>query len=475
MRNVRLKPSPIKYLGHYWRSTLAEKFSSFKAILAKLNLFKRESCSDAAMRRQLIYTRSFILSFSVIMILLTFYMFVSIQSKTIIIMNPSRTDYDRLYQSHSETLQCICSKSFIPYSDFIEIIPNYHQLCQSDFVLLDWYDKLAIGSEYDRELFFTTWARHAALYFGQLSGFCSLASNTFNETYLTFSTKKLVSLTVIPSRVFQLQADSDASSFIRRTHEKFRASFSIIRSTTYVNQFASATGTNVRFDLRNQKLEMIAGVQSIPNPNSPDMIIGGCQCISEAYRCGFYGQFWSDLLNRWHTLTISLTIRCFPMDIALKSTLECWYNQTCLDAVFTEMARYGIPNNISISALSNDLNTRFPINKYMETIVDEMLMENWSNRISYDAYYQSCAPLSCSYKIEERFDSTVVILTILAVYSGLNKALRLLIPALVRIVLFMIERYRRRQNRVSNHTGMTTIRSRFNGMIVIINIYFLKR
>ena len=67
----------------------------------------------------------------------------------------------------------------------------------------------------------------------------------------------------------------------------------------------------------------------------------------------------------------SLYMGCFVIQSVLQSTLECFFNQTCLDAVQAEIIS---PGSINIPILDAN-QTRFLPQTHIETIVDALMIE----------------------------------------------------------------------------------------------------
>jgi hypothetical protein len=144
------------------------------------------------------------------------------------------------------------------------------------------------------------------------------------------------------------------------------------------------------------------------------------------------------------------------MDSVLTSTLECWYDQACLTLIRSAYILNGVTDLIDVLPLDANVVSRFPINTTVSTLVNELLLENWTTTISYENFYKSCAPTSCSYTIEERFDLIYGIVTALSVYSGLIRSLRLISPLAFGLVLIIIQKYRTRK-RVTAQLTTTTV------------------
>jgi hypothetical protein len=166
-----------------------------------------------------------------------------------------------------------------------------------------------------------------------------------------------------------------------------------------------------------------------PNPSDPGSVIGGCLCISDGNLCGFYPYFTTTYSN--HVYLTSLIIKCFPIESVLLSTLECWYDPDCMALLRDYYAWAGVPTLMNISLLVSTIHSRFSINTTIEVLMQALFLENWTLSFSYDQYYITCAPISCTFTIEQQFDLFLFIVTAVAVYGGLNKGLRMLIPLLV--------------------------------------------
>ena len=72
------------------------------------------------------------------------------------------------------------------------------------------------------------------------------------------------------------------------------------------------------------------------------------------------------------------------------------------------------------------------------------MLESWSKNVSYDSYFSQCAPQYCTYSVTERRNIIFLITLSLGLFGGLNLALRLLTPWIIRIIFRMISRQQRK-------------------------------
>ncbi len=113
---------------------------------------------------------------------------------------------------------------------------------------------------------------------------------------------------------------------------------------------------------------------------------------------------------------------CNFINTLMASTLECFFNQTCLETV-------KIARNATISLTALRLNALFPPNTTIRTIVNKMFIESWNKTFNYSAFYHTCHPSSCFYTVTVRKNIGVLIASII---GGLDIALNLLVPQTVR-------------------------------------------
>ncbi|CAF0901316.1 unnamed protein product [Adineta steineri] len=121
---------------------------------------------------------------------------------------------------------------------------------------------------------------------------------------------------------------------------------------------------------------------------------------------------------------------CVPLDSMLQSTLECLYDQTCLDKISDALnsSKPYIP-----SLIAN--RTRFhPINiTKFDNIVKEFFIENWIESVSFESYFNACHTDKCTYTISKRFKFGYISSTVIAFYGGLSVGLTLVIPLVFKI------------------------------------------
>ena len=77
------------------------------------------------------------------------------------------------------------------------------------------------------------------------------------------------------------------------------------------------------------------------------------------------------------------------------------------------------------------------------TILERLTIEQWSKNISYQSFFDQCAPEYCTYSINQRRDILLIITVLLGFFGGLNVTLKLLTPMIIRFISWIITHRRR--------------------------------
>ncbi|CAF4058123.1 unnamed protein product [Adineta steineri] len=118
-----------------------------------------------------------------------------------------------------------------------------------------------------------------------------------------------------------------------------------------------------------------------------------------------------------------MLVGCLPHDSMLHSTLECFYNRSCLDLIGISQAI--IPLNATVPS-------RFQVNTTVNTIFEQLFLETWQNSSKFTSYYNACDPEVCSYTYTQRGNFLYAMTMLLSLAGGLTTILGILIPLLVK-------------------------------------------
>lgn len=160
---------------------------------------------------------------------------------------------------------------------------------------------------------------------------------------------------------------------------------------------------------------------------------------THTYKAGIYA--WSaEPRDVWHRFDVyppaifiipGMHVGCFPYDALIISTLECFFNWTCLN--ITAQLISSLPASDWPRPLKTLLSSRYLPNDTITNIYEEMMIDEWKNMKNFSGYYAACAPIRCTYTYPERSDFLAVITTLLSTFSGLIVALRMVSPITVQL------------------------------------------
>ena len=350
-------------------------------------------------------------------------------TQSIIIKSPSFPDYAQLYLDHTQTLTCACTKISISYEKFLHVQYTLHQVCTSVFVTQYWIDSLV--PLHEKWWMVNPDFRVVGLpAFQGLSAFCALVNQTILSRLIQFYSTQYVTASLSPSNVFQSQIKSFVSQFISTTTEDFLLSLGTIRKTTQTNNLLSGLLTNYFF---------LIFKDDVYTSTSP-RLYGDCSCRLSA-AC-FYQSTVLDYPNSTVLLSIpGFYFGCYVIESLLRSSLQCFFDQTCID----QLRLYMLSNSsANITALDKSLSSRFSDNSTIGEVLSQLMVEEWNSSIVYESYYNECRPSQCTYTRTTKNSPLYIVTTLIGVVGGLWTVLRLAVPCVVSFISFVIRCWRMR-------------------------------
>ena len=383
-----------------------------------LNLFPSvpTAVNGHELRNQKISTRLFIFVLTISLCVLLLYTSLINITQTVSVKSPSIEEYSQLYNLYDQTLTCDCTQISINYERFINIQYAFHQVCSSDFVTQNWIDYLAAlpgssGTFYDHFRVTGTFA------FQALNTLCFLVNQTISNSLIEFYSTQYVSASVTSSNVFQSQIEVFTSQFISTTTNDFLLSLSMIRNTTQSNALLSGQLTNYRLytDLTNNMLSLW---------------YGDCTCASSA-RCIYqYTVVNYPLFTEVFPLP-GFYLGCYIIEALLRSSLQCFYDQTCINQLQSYL---GSSTILNVTALDISLSVQFFENSTMEDLLDQLMVEEWNTSSIYNNYYSECQPKQCSYTFTTKNSVIYISTSLIGLLGGLITVLKLITPSLVNFI-----------------------------------------
>ncbi|UJR29415.1 hypothetical protein I4U23_010627 [Adineta vaga] len=362
------------------------------------------------------------------------------------INNPTHLQFEELHEKYSSTLSCPCEHLSIIYSSIMNIQPRYHQICQSTFIQQDgwlvyWPFESINSSDLNAPSFFGSDFRITGQsFFDQLNTFCDLATEMVITSTEVFNRTNFVNAQPLTQDDFNAQTLALFTQFKQQTTESFSSLFNLVYNTIRLNQYLVAGATNAV--PRSQKINGTWNIRyqsKIYTNNNETCSCGiSSQCIkSQGFYCSAPSCHLGTALPNY---TIpGLNVGCFPIDSILLSTLECFFNESCIqmliDLRLYDFDKYFSPINITNkTALDRLLKSQFLPNTTLEIIISKLFIEDWTETVDYASHYLQCQPKFCKYTIIEKRQPIFIITNIIGLLGGLTVILRIIVPYLVKII-----------------------------------------
>ncbi|CAF1661409.1 unnamed protein product, partial [Adineta ricciae] len=319
--------------------------------LVKLNIFDKGTTDEHSKRNEILSTRVYIISLIIILFVLT--LITSLQSNlnTITMKNPTEDEYNKLQLKNFDHFQCPCAQISNTYDEFVTIIPEYHEICSSDFLSENWINYLFYeNTSYYFQLDF----RHSASSrFQLLRTLCQLAQQSITDHLNEYYSYEFITNELLSSNVFHLQIDSFLSVFQQTFPSSFRNLLKLIRQTTISNGIFSAIDTSLAYAFHPSNITRIYMDSIYYYEISLQSKIFDCYCdnyticampegiYSNLDRYDHPGSAWINDVNvKAQTAGINATflidgmiVGCKPIESLMRSTLECLYDRICLNRI----------------------------------------------------------------------------------------------------------------------------------------------
>jgi hypothetical protein len=309
------------------------------------------------------------------------------QSETIRNVNISLTTYENLFQHYGDSVQCSCSQVSIRYESCLTITPRLHPICSSDFVSERWINHLYGEGKLLVRFLPQNFQYSASAQFIFLSSICKLANETVNDGLLQLGTNNFINHQLLPASLMDDKIRRAVGQFQAIIPNLLLSTLSLIREITGANRMMSALGTS--WIIYTPSI-ILHGVRAYPMP----VIYDGCNCALSS-KCVQSSQ--------------GMFSGCYPVEALFRSTLRCFYDQQCID-----------PNNtfaaLNVTPLES---SRFKMNATIESVVNELMVEEYSTNISYENYFHACSPSSCVYAKIKYINTIDGITSLIALYAGL--------------------------------------------------------
>ena len=301
-----------------------------------------------------------------------------------------------------------------------------------------------------------------------LQGLCQLSIQTVNISIQHFLSSLFATVELLSERQFEAQINSKTNQSRLVVPTTFSRLLFLIRMVNHGNAIITNYGTN--FESINNPLEYPAYFEAIIYDN-------GCSC-------GLYSNCTTqaNFITKNSTKTILIPIKglkmgCTPSESFRASTLECFYDQSCINLIqqYTNNASR-IHSTDSFNLLSTN-NSQFSMNTTIAELIENLFIEEWNTSIDYFSYFQQCLPLYCSHTYIEKYNVLHTITVVFGLQGGLAIILTWICPKVI-LIIARVNQYRKKRTNtvqpicsvenVNNHTSnLQSISTNVNAQYVI--------
>ena len=397
---------------------------------SRLNLFSHQSYSERRIRIGRYITWLYLVLFSVTILIMTLYTALSVQIQTGIVHNLTESLYEQIQMKYPYSLSCPCSHLAIDYNEFIRVTPLFHQICSSEFISSTWLDILGKASARQRYRYYLDFRIAAIGQFQLLTSFCELANRTITDALNLFDTNQFISVSILPSMILVSRAQSIVNTFTNITVSSFRRQLQLMQAAIQGNQVLTADINNFYLNVTETLRVDIVPTYVI----NTDGTLCWCTVQNDCMELIGFFDYNASMNTRELLFNVpGLVFGCFPLDSLSFSSLECFYNQSCLNQILAHL-----PSS-NITALNFIEASHFHRNSTIGDLLNEMFIEDWISNISYSSYYTACASSFCTYTYMGRANLRYIYITIFGLFGGLKVIFRLLM--LLSILLLMVRRH----------------------------------
>ena len=301
-----------------------------------------------------------------------------------------------------------------------------HQICTSEFILPNWYNRFL---RVNLSIFSvdSTYGHISSSYFSLLALFCILANNTIIVSLRVFDATQFINNEVLPLWQFYEETQLLIDTFTNTILSEFTRTFALVRNATTVNHFVTGSNSNERILVKSDgHVSMSSGTLVLLDYEYLYRSNQFCSCTGHTSNCAVPVRLYTNLSLLFYNPP-GLFVGCLQTDSVLLSTLECWFDQSCVNLVRQSLIWPSVRHMFNIMSMNISLPSRFKPKTPMNELMDQLLLEKWIINISYDKFYHSCVPRVCIYTLEERYDIVFILFTVIGIYGSLSKGLRILL------------------------------------------------
>ncbi|UJR38749.1 hypothetical protein I4U23_031414 [Adineta vaga] len=309
-------------------------------------------------------TRLYIVLFTIGFAILALYTTIHPRLLTKNFDKPSLNRYNRLVHVYKDQLECPCSRIAPTHNKYVDIQPIFHEICSSPFASDEWRQNVTINLIPDLSLYdLYDYRRFLSAHLQFLSGLCELSTELIQNSVNQFLSSVLVTRRLLSEKDFRTRLHVQIEQSKSNGPTTFSNLFFLIRSLYYGNNLMSTYGTNFQYFKLSESFENVASIRTMIYDNN-------CSCGLHS-NCTSQASFL--ITNSSHPIEIKgLKIGCTPSESFLASTLECFYDISCINLI-QEYTNY--TNKVNVTTIPIPLLPTMINQSSINTTIAELHLE----------------------------------------------------------------------------------------------------
>ena len=273
-----------------------------------------------------------------------------------------------------------------------------------------------------------------------LRSFCANTQQGISAVLIGILSSSLVSSEVLPISLVQTQVDTQTTTLQSAGKWQILVLISFLRLTMASSHLMTGLGTNsflyIPFNDSSTATVNINSYQ-LKTDSSPCYCLTIIDCsvpgaIYPNQQSPTFGQYNIETLGVGSIPIKGIQVGCFALESVLASTLECYYDSSCIELLVSNPERF--------QPLQSTSPYSFPQDTTIGDLLNALMVEQWLVNMSYASYYNECAPKTCSYSYNQHNNFLIVLTTIISLIGGLNTILRLIVPLIIQVILHIQQR-----------------------------------
>ena len=403
--------------------------------VASLNLFKSYSDNPETIRSERLRTRIYLILFSLALIAIVVYGALSLRTTTITKYSPTEHEFTQLSVRYPDTTRCPCSRVSIGFSEFLHLEVTYHTVCSSDFLSQAWIE--ATFNENITRISPLDLRKTLSAFWQTIRSLCTLVQTAVSDGFDDFKAQSFIGAEAQTREFLQTQSRLSLNFSLQTSLAKLKRNLLMNRQSISGNRFISGLNTNYRLvTIENRSIGATVQAKPIVLPN-------GCSCFDPS-GCPQPILLLENQSTTGGMIVPGMMFNCQPFDGALASSLECFYQPSCLSLL--QQALFIPRTPLALTSTGS----RYSSTTTVKELVDGLMIEQLSEEALFTQYYSRCNPTYCIYSYSQRFDVFFIVTLLISAFGGLSIIAKLISAVLVKAIIAVRSRCTQRNLRPVN-------------------------